>query len=81
MEKSLIHFEYSVKEFRSALNGLLSSDEDLSNTYLSYKQQNMKPRPIQDHSEVEFLLETYAKKGTLLCLYTLTPTSKPQWKN
>lgn len=64
MEKSLISFEYTVKEFRSALDGILASDEDLSNLYLSFKEQYHKPRPIQDHTEGEFLLENYAKKGT-----------------
>jgi hypothetical protein len=37
------------------------SDEDLSAMYLSAKQIN-EPRGIQDHEELELLLESFAKQ-------------------
>lgn len=40
MQNSLITFEYSVKEMRSAIDDLLKSDEDLSNIYISRKLKN-----------------------------------------
>jgi hypothetical protein len=61
-----------LKEFRSAIDGILSSDEDLSNFYLSYKRATNLPRPIKDHTEIEMLLENYSKKGkTLISLEIL----------
>lgn len=38
-----------------------TSDEDLSAMYLSAKQIN-EPRSIQDHEELELLLESFAKQ-------------------
>jgi magnesium transporter len=73
LERSLIAFEYSLKEFRSAIDGLLASDEDLSNLYITDKSQSKRQRDREDHTEAEILLENYAKKGiNCVCVCVLT---------
>ena len=63
MKKSLVNFQYSVKEFHSALEDVLKSDDDLSNLYLTHKRIHSTPRPIMAHVEAEFMMEIYAKKA------------------
>lgn len=49
---------YSVKEFRSALQDVLKSEEDLSRMYLYAPL-----RSVKDHEEAEIYLETSDKRG------------------
>ncbi|KAJ5151372.1 uncharacterized protein N7482_010624 [Penicillium canariense] len=58
--KKLIDIEQRARQLRTALQELLSNDEDLAAMYLS-DQRAGKPHAIEDHQEVEYLLEAYYK--------------------
>lgn len=58
--KKLVNIEQRARQMRTALQELLSNDEDLAAMYLSDQQAGM-PHAIEDHQEVEYLLEAYYK--------------------
>ncbi|OKO98022.1 Mitochondrial inner membrane magnesium transporter mrs2 [Penicillium subrubescens] len=58
--KKLVHIEQRARQMRTALQELLSNDEDLAEMYLT-DQQAGRPHAIEDHQEVEYLLEAYYK--------------------
>lgn len=58
--KRLGVIEQRARQVRSALQELLNNDEDMACMYLSDRQAG-KPRIIEDHQEVEYLLEAYYK--------------------
>lgn len=60
LSKSLTALALDVKRSSAALAQLLSSDEDMANTYLSFRQQSGAQRSIDDHIDVELMLESYA---------------------
>jgi len=62
MKKSLINFQYAVKEYQSALEDVLQSDDDLANLYLTHKQKYGAPRPTLNHDEAETMLEVYSRR-------------------
>ncbi|KAJ5577892.1 Magnesium transporter MRS2/LPE10 [Penicillium hispanicum] len=60
--KRLVTIEQRARQVRSALQELLNNDEDLAAMYLSDTRQG-KPHAIEDHQEVEYLLEAYYKNA------------------
>ena len=56
--KKLGTFEQKARLLRDALDDLLEEDEDLSTMYLSEYAQG-KGRDLEDHEEIELLLESY----------------------
>jgi magnesium transporter len=58
--KKLSTFEQKAKLIRDAIDEILESDEDLADMYLTEKASGME-RAVEDHSEVELLLEAYYK--------------------
>lgn len=56
IQNDVSNFQYRVKEIIIVLNELEEEDEDMSGLYLSEK------RTINNHNEVEILLETYRKQ-------------------
>ncbi|RPA81734.1 cora-domain-containing protein [Ascobolus immersus RN42] len=58
--KKLSTFEQKAKLIRDAIDEILESDEDLADMYLTEKAMGME-RPVEEHSEVELLLEAYYK--------------------
>lgn len=58
--KKLVNIELRARQMRTALQELLSNDEDLAAMYLTDHQAG-KPHAIEDHQEVEYLLEAYYK--------------------
>lgn len=58
--KKLSTFEQKAKLIRDALEEILEADDDLVNMYLTEKMRG-KVRPLEEHTEVEMLLESYHK--------------------
>ena len=58
--KKLQAIEQRARQVRSALQELLNNDEDMASMYLSDTRKG-KPHAIEDHQEVEYLLEAYYK--------------------
>lgn len=62
MENALNEFSSKVSATRAALNEILVSDEDMSLMYLSTYQQTGHRRRIDQHDEMEMMLENYVKQ-------------------
>ena len=60
LSKALSTLAIDVKRSQSAISALLASDEDMSMTYLTYRDQKGSERAIDDHTDVELLLENFA---------------------
>ncbi|KAJ6444113.1 inner membrane magnesium transporter MRS2 [Purpureocillium lavendulum] len=60
LSKRVSTFEQKAKLVRDALEDLLEADDDLAAMYLSEKQHDLY-RGLDDHTEVEMLLESYNK--------------------
>ncbi|KAI5851309.1 hypothetical protein DFP73DRAFT_149451 [Morchella snyderi] len=58
--KKLSTFEQKAKLIRDAIEEILEADDDLADMYLSEKLHG-KVRPMEEHTEVEMLLESYHK--------------------
>ncbi|CAG8238610.1 unnamed protein product [Penicillium salamii] len=58
--KRLVGIEQRARQVRSALQELLGNDQDMATMYLS-DCQGGKPHSIEDHQEVEYLVEAYYK--------------------
>jgi magnesium transporter len=58
--KRLVAIEQRARQVRSALRELLANDEDMATMYLSARQSG-NPHAIEDHQEVEYLVEAYYK--------------------
>lgn len=58
--KKLVNIEQRARQMRAALQELLSNDEDLAEMYLTDRKAG-RPHAIEDHQEVEYLLEAYYK--------------------
>ncbi|KTW27427.1 hypothetical protein T552_02405 [Pneumocystis carinii B80] len=59
--KKVTVFEQKVTLIRNTLNEILDQDEDLAAMYLTEKYQG-KTRPLDQHDEIELLLESYLKQ-------------------
>ena len=59
LSKSLGQLDLDVKSSNDALSTLLASDEDMAALYLSHRAAGTS-RPIDQHTEVELMLENYA---------------------
>ncbi|KAI1617436.1 hypothetical protein EDD37DRAFT_619945 [Exophiala viscosa] len=59
--KKLGTFEQKARLVRDAIDDLLEADDDLAAMYLTERKAIGKPRPENDHQEVEMLLESYHK--------------------
>lgn len=59
--KKVSAFEQKATLIRNVLNEILDHDEDLAAMYLTEKQQG-KTRPLDQHDEIELLLESYLKQ-------------------
>ncbi|KAG5513819.1 hypothetical protein PMAC_000857 [Pneumocystis sp. 'macacae'] len=59
--KKVSAFAQKATLIRNALNEILDQDEDLTAMYLTEKQQG-KTRPLDQHDEIELLLESYLKQ-------------------
>lgn len=58
----LLKKEFQFKEIKDLITELLQSDEDMSNMYLTRKtNNNLDSEKVNDHSELEVLLENYEK--------------------
>ncbi|KAJ5752490.1 Magnesium transporter MRS2/LPE10 [Penicillium odoratum] len=60
--KNLVTIEQRARQVRSALQELLNNDDDLATMYLTDRQAG-RPHAIEDHQEVEYLLEAYYKNA------------------
>ncbi|GJN67326.1 magnesium ion transporter [Purpureocillium lilacinum] len=60
LSKRVSTFEQKAKLVRDALEELLEADDDLAAMYLSEKQHDLY-RGLDDHTEIEMLLESYNK--------------------
>ncbi|KAJ5951563.1 Magnesium transporter MRS2/LPE10 [Penicillium vulpinum] len=58
--KRLMAIEQRARQFRSALQEVLEDDEDMAMMFLSDRQAG-RPHEVEDHLEVEYLLEAYYK--------------------
>lgn len=58
--KKLSTFEQKAKLIRNAIEEILDADDDLADMYLTEKLQGNE-RPMEEHTEVEMLLESYHK--------------------
>jgi len=58
LSKRVSTFEQKVKLVRDAIEDLLEADDDLSSMYLTEKAHDIR-RQLDDHTEVEMLLESY----------------------
>ncbi|KAE8376164.1 hypothetical protein BDV26DRAFT_266313 [Aspergillus bertholletiae] len=58
--RKLAATEKRARQVRSAVQDVLNNDEDMAAMYLSDKQAG-KPHPVEDHQDVEYLLEAYYK--------------------
>jgi Mg2+ and Co2+ transporter CorA len=59
--KKLGTFEQKARLVRDAINDLLDADDDLAAMYLTERKKQGKERNVNDHQEVEMLLESYHK--------------------
>lgn len=62
LENALNEFSAKVSQARDALNEVLSSDEDMSLMYLSTYKETGHRRRVDQHDEVEMMLENYVKQ-------------------
>lgn len=60
LSKKVSTFEQKVRLVRDAIDELLEADDDLSQMYLTEKTRDIS-REVDDHTEVEMLLESYHK--------------------
>ncbi|KAI9927246.1 hypothetical protein MW887_003633 [Aspergillus wentii] len=60
LARTLAYIEQRATQVRSTLQDLLNTDEDMAEMYLSDKRAG-KRHAIQDHQDVEYLLEAYYK--------------------
>ncbi|POS77708.1 mitochondrial inner membrane magnesium transporter mrs2 [Diaporthe helianthi] len=60
LSKKVSTFEQKVRLVRDAIDELLEADDDLSQMYLTEKTRDIS-REMDDHTEVEMLLESYHK--------------------
>ncbi|ROW16530.1 hypothetical protein VPNG_02835 [Cytospora leucostoma] len=60
LSKKVSTFEQKARLVRDAIDELLEADDDLSEMYLTEKTKNVS-RDIDDHTEIEMLLESYHK--------------------
>ncbi|KAI5867569.1 cora-domain-containing protein [Durotheca rogersii] len=60
LSKRVSTFEQKAKLVRDAIEELLEADDDLAAMYLTEKTRDI-VRPLDDHTEVEMLLESYHK--------------------
>jgi magnesium transporter len=60
--RRLAGFQSRAKYTKSAFDELLESDEDLNAMYLTDKLQG-KPRSLNDHEQLELLLESFTKQA------------------
>ncbi|KAI1434815.1 cora-domain-containing protein [Xylaria sp. CBS 124048] len=60
LSKRVSTFEQKAKLVRDAIDELLEADDDLVAMYLTEKAKDIQ-RPLEDHTEVEMLLESYYK--------------------
>ncbi|OOO06537.1 Mg2 transporter protein CorA family protein [Aspergillus oryzae] len=58
--RKLAATEKRARQVRSAVQDVLNTDEDMAAMYLSDKQAG-KPHQVEDHQDVEYLLEAYYK--------------------
>ncbi|RXW22790.1 hypothetical protein EST38_g3063 [Candolleomyces aberdarensis] len=66
--KRLLHYSRRLAAFKNraklveeAIDEVLAQDEDMNSMYLSDKMNNV-PREIQDHEDLELLLESFSKQ-------------------
>lgn len=62
LSKRLTQFESAVDDIRRSINEILESDSDMANMYLSTKAETGYSRRIDQHDEIELLLEAYLKQ-------------------
>eukprot|EP01027_Heterolobosea_sp_BB2_P017891 GEZU01025298.1.p1 GENE.GEZU01025298.1~~GEZU01025298.1.p1 ORF type:complete len:413 (+),score=83.41 GEZU01025298.1:86-1324(+) len=62
LKNQLDNFQTSVSEIHDAIETVLQSDEDMAEMYLTVKAQFGHRRMIDQHEEIEMLLETYSKQ-------------------
>ncbi|KAJ6142497.1 Magnesium transporter MRS2/LPE10 [Penicillium samsonianum] len=58
--KRLVAIQQRARQFRSALREILENDEDMATMFLTDRQAG-RPHEVEDHLEVEYLLEAYYK--------------------
>lgn len=58
--RTLAGIEQRARHVRSAIQDILNDDQDMADMYLSDKKAG-KPHAVQDHQDVEYLLEAYYK--------------------
>ncbi|CAG8315008.1 unnamed protein product [Penicillium nalgiovense] len=58
--KRLVAIQQRASQFRSALREILENDEDMATMFLTDRQAG-RPHEVEDHLEVEYLLEAYYK--------------------
>ncbi|TFK28513.1 magnesium transporter [Coprinopsis marcescibilis] len=59
--RRLVSFKNRAKLVEEAIDEVLSQDEDMNAMYLSDKKNNV-PRAVQDHEDLEILLESFSKQ-------------------
>lgn len=62
LEMALNELTGSVGMVRTALNEVLMSDEDMSDMYLSWKAATGEERGVDEHDEIEMMVEGYLKQ-------------------
>lgn len=62
LEMALNELAGSVGMVRTALNEVLMSDEDMSDMYLSWKAATGEERGVDEHDEIEMMVEGYLKQ-------------------
>jgi magnesium transporter len=62
LENALNEFAVKVDQIRHALNEVLASDEDMSTMYLTVFRDTGRRRRVDEHDEVEMMLENYIKQ-------------------
>ena len=62
LEMGLNELTGSVGMVRTALNEVLMSDEDMSDMYLSWKSATGEERGVDEHDEIEMMVEGYLKQ-------------------
>ncbi|KAJ5243584.1 hypothetical protein N7489_003680 [Penicillium chrysogenum] len=60
--KRLVAIQQRASQFRSALREILENDEDMATMFLTDRQAG-RPHEVEDHLEVEYLLEAYYKNA------------------
>ena len=60
LSNSLGALEVDVRRTFAALTALLGNDEDMATMYLSHKAMEGEQRPVEEHTEVELMLEAFA---------------------